>query len=222
MRWELIWTILALPFWPHLGTAIADLLFGDFSPSGRLPVSFPARSGQQPYFYNHASSGRPCVGKNRAYKNCWRTLGNAALYPFGHGLTYTSFEYGAPTFIPAAGMPWDGEIKITTKVTNTGTRTGEEVVQLYVHDVAASRVRPVRELKGFSKIELDAGETQEVTFVLTRSDVSFAALDRTAIESSGNGKTVEPGMFDVWVTASAAAGNATQFELLGPDRRSDL
>ena len=202
------------------GTALADLLFGDFSPSGRLPVSFPVRSGQQPYFYNHASSGRPCTGKQpRRFKNCWREIGNEALYSFGHGLTYTSFSYGAPTFSSAgvAELPWDGSLTITSTVTNTGgERAGEEVVQLYIHDRVASRVRPVRELKGFSKISLEAGASADVAFTLSRHDLAFAVASPHGAAVSGNTAVVEPGMFDVWITSSATAGTASAFELLGP------
>merc|ERR1711871_841581 len=88
------------------GIAIADVLFGDYSPSGRLPISFPIRSGQQPYYYNHMNSGRPCGNKVQSFKNCWREIPNLALYPFGHGLTYTEFKYGQPTVSPASGMAW--------------------------------------------------------------------------------------------------------------------
>jgi beta-glucosidase len=242
------------------GEALADLLFGDHSPEGRLPVSFPVRSGQQPYHYNHASSGRPCVGdsppsaRGRAFKNCWREIANSALYPFvsallfnkyrtqstllsstelgslsvtvflafhqqGHGLTYSSFAYGKPEFSNGGKMAWDGTIEITTKVTNTGAREATETVQLYVHDVVASRVRPVRELKGFEKISLAPGASMAVQFKLDRAMVSFAAVARASIDANGPDTTVEPGMFDVWVAPSATTGgNATQFELLPPSK----
>ena len=113
-------------------------------------------------------------------------------------------------------MAWDGTIKITTKVTNTGARQATEVVQLYVHDVVASRVRPVRELKGFEKVSLAPGESVSVQFTVDRALVSFAAVARGDVEANGSRTTVEPGIFDVWVAPSATAGNATQFELLPP------
>lgn len=191
------------------GAAIADVLFGDYSPSGRLPVSFPQRSGQQPFFYNHMNSGRPCGGRREQWKNCWREITNMALYPFGHGLTYTTFEYSMPTISPASGMEWDGAINISATLTNTGNRAGEEVVQLYVHDRVASRVRPVRELKGFQKVLLQAGESQTVTFPLQRGAVAFTSADNSK-------KEAEPGMFDIWVTSSATAGDAGEFELFAP------
>jgi len=128
------------------GHAIADVLFGDYNPSARLPVSFPLRSGQQPYFYNHPRSGRPELPGESAFKNRWREIPNAPLYPFGHGLSYTTFSYGIPQ-LNTAQLPADGELTVTTTITNTGSVAGEEVVQLYVHDRVASRVRPVRELK---------------------------------------------------------------------------
>jgi len=114
-------------------------------------------------------------------------------------------------------MAWDGTIEITTKVTNTGPREATEVVQLYVHDVVASRVRPVRELKGFEKISLASGASVAVQFTLNRAMVSFAALARGGADANGPEVTVEPGIFDVWVAPSATAGgNSTQFELLPP------
>lgn len=188
------------------GDAIADVLFGHVSPSGRLPVSFPLRSGQQPYFYNHMSSGRPCRGQ--AYQNCWREVPNEALYPFGHGLTYTRFEYSKPVVSPAAGMAWNGNLSVTSTITNVGKRPGEEVVQFYVHDRVASKVRPIRELKGFRKIALAVGESAHVTFTLGRADLTFAA------PQGGPDDVVEPGLFDVWVSPSATTGEAAAFELL--------
>jgi len=197
------------------GNAIADLLFGDFSPSGRLPVSFPIRSGQQPFFYNHMSSGRPCVGETAMWKNCWRQIRNEPLYPFGHGLTYTSFDYSEPTF-SSASLAWDGAINITATVTNVGDRAGEEVVQLYMHDVVASKVRPIRELKGFRKISLQAGESRDVTFTLTRHDLLFAVADPHGKDVDGSKMVVEPGAFDVWISPSATTGESAQFELEAP------
>ena len=132
-------------------------------------------------------------------------------------MTYSSFTYGKPVFSNGGMMAWDGMIEITTKLTNTGAREATEVVQLYVHDVVASRVRPVRELKGFKKVSLAAGASAEVRFTLDRAAVSFAAVARGSVDASGPGTTVEPGTFDVWVAPSATAGgDATQFELLPP------
>ncbi|MCD9088451.1 glycoside hydrolase family 3 N-terminal domain-containing protein [Stenotrophomonas sp. SY1] len=188
------------------GHAVADVLFGDYSPSARLPVSFPLASGQQPYFYNHPRTGRPELPAMSEFKARWREIPNAPLYAFGHGLAYTTFAYGAPQ-LSAAQLDWDGELLITTTVTNTGAVAGEEVVQLYVHDRVASRVRPVRELKDFRKIALAPGESTQVQFRLVREQLAFTGVYE-AFEA-------EPGLFDVWVCASSASGEAVTFELLG-------
>jgi beta-glucosidase len=188
------------------GHGVADVLFGHYNPSGRLPVSFPQVTGQQPYFYNHLRTGRPELPTMSEYKARWREMPNEPLYPFGHGLSYTTFAYGAPQ-LSSATPGWDDTLTVTTTVTNTGRCAGEDVVQLYVHDRVASRVRPVRELKGFRKLLLQPGESAEVVFTLDRHALSFT-----------NGKGVfgaEPGVFDLWVCANAKAGEPVQFELLG-------
>ncbi|TQU12342.1 glycoside hydrolase family 3 C-terminal domain-containing protein, partial [Xanthomonas perforans] len=187
------------------GTGVADVLFGDYNPSARLPISFPQVTGQQPYFYNHLRTGRPELPALSEYKARWREMPNEPLYPFGHGLSYTTFAYAQPQ-LSAAQLGWDETLTITTRVTNTGKVAGEEVVQLYVHDRVASRVRPVRELKGFRKVLLQPGESQEVVFTLERDALAFT-----------NHKGIfgaEPGLFDLWVCASAKSGEAVSFELL--------
>ena len=189
------------------GHAVADVLFGDYSPSARLPVSFPQHSGQQPYFYNHLRTGRPELPGMSEFKARWREIPNAPLYAFGHGLGYTTFEYGAPQ-LSAPRLAWDGELRVTTTVTNTGTVAGEEVVQLYVHDHVASRVRPVRELKAFAKVALAPGEAKDVVFRLDRGQLAFTNNEGVF--------TAEPGVFDLWVCASSVSGEAVQFELLPP------
>jgi len=187
------------------GTAVADVLFGDYSPSARLPVSFPQASGQQPYFYNHPRTGRPELPTMSEFKARWREIPNEPLYPFGHGLGYTTFEYGAPR-LDTVALAWGDTLTITTTVRNVGEVEGEEVVQLYVHDRVASRVRPVRELKAFRKIALAPGESAEVVFTLDRHSLAF---------SNPRGEfDAEPGLFDLWVCANALAGEAVQFELL--------
>ncbi|WP_296279793.1 glycoside hydrolase family 3 N-terminal domain-containing protein [Pseudoxanthomonas sp.] len=190
------------------GPALADVVFGDYNPSARLPVSFPQDAGQQPYFYNHPTTGRPNVpGTPRFFQTRWREVSHAALYPFGHGLSYTRFDYGAPQ-LDTARLGWDDALTIRTRVANQGTRDGEEVVQLYLRDRTASRVRPVRELKRFRKIALAAGASQEVVFTLTRADLEFHGVD--------NRPVAEPGLFDLWVAPSSAVGDAVTFELLAP------
>lgn len=187
------------------GHAIADVVFGDYNPSARLPVSFPMAPGQQPFFYNHARTGRPELPDMKEFKARWREIPNAALYPFGHGLGYSTFAYGAPR-PSTARLDWDGMLTVAVTVTNTGERAGEEVVQLYVHDRVASRVRPVRELKNFQKILLEPGQSAEVEFTLDRHALAFTGADGVF--------AAEPGLFDVWATSSSTAGEAVQFELL--------
>ncbi|KXU34741.1 beta-glucosidase [Cephaloticoccus primus] len=186
------------------GHSIADVLFGDYNPSGKLPVSFPQHSGQQPFFYNHLPTGQH-VGGSR-----WREYPNAPLYAFGHGLSYTTFGYGTPR-LSKEKLGWDEELQITTTITNTGKVFGEEVVQLYIRDRVASRVRPVRELKKFTKIGLQPGESQQVSFGLSRHDLEF---------TTQNGDyTAEPGLFDLWVSSASDTGEPVQFELLAPSKR---
>jgi len=189
------------------GHALADILFGAYSPSARcLPVSFPQASGQQPYFYNHPRSGRPELPSMSEFKSRWREFPNTALYAFGHGIGYARFEYEAPR-LSTPQLAWDGELVIRTTLRNTSAVAGEEVVQLYVHDRVASRVRPVRELKAFQKVMVAAGASVEVEFHLDRQQLAFTGVD--------GDYTAEPGLFDVWVCASSVSGDAVSFELLG-------
>ncbi len=180
------------------GNAIADVLFGDYSPSGRLPMSFPREPGQQPYHYAHKPTGRPNPSDDKLepYKTHYRSIPNSALYPFGHGLTYGKIEYSDLT--PDKGvLTAAGEIAFTARITNRGTRAAEEVVQLYIRDRAASVTRPVRELKAFRKLRLAPGASETVRFVLTRRHLEFIGRDLKP--------TVEPGLFDVWIAPSAQA-----------------
>jgi beta-glucosidase len=188
------------------GNAIADVLFGAYSPSGRLPASFPRESGQQPYYYAHKSTGRPNPpGPLEPYKAHFRGIPNGALYPFGHGLTYGKIDYsGFAQSSPR--LPMNGAIELSARVTNRGTRAAEEVVQLYVHDRTASLTRPVRELKAFRKVALAPGESQVVRFTLRAADLAFYG-------PSGKLR-VEPGTFDVWIAPSAESdGVRGSFEL---------
>jgi len=190
------------------GPGVADVVFGDYSPSARLPVSFPQDSGQQPYYYNHRRTGRPEIaGQPYAFKSRWREFTNEALYPFGHGLGYTRFDYAQPT-LGSTRLGWNEVLTVRCKVSNHGERDAEETVQLYIHDKVASRVRPVRELKGFAKVSIPAGSTREVEFALTRHDLAFAGADARPV--------TEPGVFQVWVSPSSTTGEPVEFELLAP------
>jgi beta-glucosidase len=189
------------------GHAIADILFGAHGPSGRLPASFPRAAGQEPYYYAHKSTGRPNPpGPLDAYKAHFRGIPNSALYPFGHGLTYGKIDYsdlalGSPT------LSMSGEIAVSARVTNRGTRAAEEVVQLYTHDRTASVTRPVRELKAYRKVALAAGQSEVVRFTIRAADLAFYGRDNRLV--------VEPGLFDVWVAPSAESdGRHGTFELI--------
>jgi beta-glucosidase len=187
------------------GSAIADVLFGDYSPSGRLPVSFPQDSGQEPYFYNHRTTGRPQDNEGPAFKARYREVSNEALYPFGHGLTYSRFEYGAPQ-LSTEKLAWSATLTIAARITNVGEREAEEVAQLYIRDRVASMTRPVRELKGFRKVRLAPGASTEVQFTLARRELSFYNAQMKFV--------AEPGDFDVWISPSATTGVSKRFELL--------
>jgi beta-glucosidase len=189
------------------GHATADVLFGAYSPSARLPVSFPRRSGQQPYYYAHKRTGRPNPeGQLADYKARFRGITNTALYPFGHGLTYGKIEY-SDLKLSAPSISMNGTIQVSARVTNRGRRRAEEVVQLYVHDKVASITRPVRELKAFRKITLAPGESQTVRFTISPANLSFYGTN--------NRPTVEAGAFDVWIAPSAEAeGVRGTFELM--------
>ncbi len=184
------------------GNAIADVLFGDVNPSAKLSASFPNASGQEPYFYNHKSTGRPAPATgDQNYKARYRETRNEALYPFGHGLSYTSFAIG-DVKVPAQ---MTASVEILATVTNTGTVRGDEVVQLYVHDRVASHTRPVRELKGFDRVSLAPGAAKTVRFTLARDDLRFWG---------DNGWVVEPGLFDIWVATSSTSGEKQSLEVI--------
>lgn len=182
------------------GNSVADILFGKFAPSGRLPLSFPRRSGQEPYYYEHKSTGRPNPpGPREPYKAQFRGITNSALYPFGHGLTFGDIAYGGLALSTEA-LPMNGTLQVSAQITNRGPRAAEEVAQLYIHDKAASITQPVRELKAFRKVALNPGESKTVTFTLTSADLGF-------LDAAGR-PTVEAGEFDLWIAPSAEAEGA--------------
>ncbi len=166
------------------GNAVADVLFGDYNPSGKLPMSFPRSIGQIPVYYNHKNTGRPYHGKydepanTRQYVSKYRDIKNSPLYPFGYGLSYSKFEYSDIT-LTSPTLTSNGKIQASVKVTNTSKIDGEEVVQLYIRDLVGSVTRPVKELKGFQKILIPAGETKTITFDITEKELSFYRADMT-------------------------------------------
>ena len=153
------------------GHAIADVLFGDYNPSGKLPASFPRSVGQIPVYYAHKNTGRPATPGN-VFSSRYIDMPNEPLYPFGYGLSYTTFEYSAPR-LSAAEMTPGGSVEVTATVKNTGERVGTEVVQLYVRDLVGSVTRPVKELKGFRRVTLEPGESKDVSFTLEAPDLAF-------------------------------------------------
>jgi beta-glucosidase len=190
------------------GNAIADVLFGDANPGGKLPVTFPRSVGQEPFYYNHMNTGRPPDARNK-YTSKYLDVSWAPLYPFGYGLSYTRFrlsdlQTSAKTIRP------DGRLNVSVEVQNRGQRTGDEVVQLYIRDVAASVTRPVKELKGFQRITLRAGETRRIEFTLTPELLGFYNREMQFV--------VEPGEFQVMVGTSSADEHELQttFEVVRP------
>lgn len=185
------------------GPAIVDTLFGDTVPSGKLPVTFPRSLGQVPIYYDHLSTGRPVIpGAFDHFTSRYLDSPDDPAFPFGFGLSYTDFKY-SPTRVSTDGR----SVRVSGDVTNTGTVTADEIVQLYSHQRAASVARPVRELKGFKRVHLAPGESQTVTFDLNRNDLAFCGMDMH--------DRFEPGSFDFWVAPDSVSGVAATIEL-GP------
>ena len=171
------------------GNGIADVLFGDYNPAGKLPVSFPRNVGQEPLYYNQKNTGRP-YNEHHVTFSGYTDSKKTALYPFGFGLSYTSFSY-ANLKVTQETMSSEGKITLSVEVKNTGNIDGEEVVQLYIRDLVASIVRPVKELKGFQKLLIKAGETKTVSFVIDKEVLHFYTINRKW--------EVEIGEFDLFV-----------------------
>ena len=187
------------------GHAIADILLGKVDPSGKLPVSFPWESGQEPFYYDRKSTGRPVLGNGSTeYKARYATTDNSARFPFGHGLTYTDFVLDQLKLSDTA-LRWDAAIEVTARITNKGDRKGSEVVQLYTRDRVASRTRPIRELKRMARVTLNPGESKTVRFSLSRVDLEFVGARSQRI--------AEPGAFDLWVGQSSVGGLKGEFTL---------
>jgi beta-glucosidase len=176
------------------GRAIADVLFGDYAPSGKLPMSFPRAVGQLPLYYNHKNTGRPRGNSSSVYWSHYTDEANTPLYPFGYGLSYTTFSY-SDVRLSAKEIAAGKSLDVAVTVKNTGARPGTEVVQVYVRDLVGSVTRPVKELKAFRRIELQPGEAKDVTFTLTAADLAFYT-------AAGRWEA-EPGEFQVFVGGSS-------------------
>ena len=185
--------------------AISDVLFGDVNPSGKLPVSFPRSVGQIPLFYNHKNTGRPHRGdKFEKFRSNYLDVPNTPQYAFGYGLSYTTFDYG-DVRLSADKMSESGSIEATVRVTNSGKRDGVEVVQLYIRDLVGTSTRPVKELKGFRRVALKAGESKDVTFTIDASLLKYYNYDLQYV--------CEPGDFDVMIGGSSDAVRTARFTL---------
>ena len=185
------------------GHAIADVLFGDYNPSGKLPVSFPRLVGQEPLYYNHKNTGRPGPEPGVTWSH-YTDVSNDPLYPFGFGLSYTSFTYSEPK-LSAAEIDANGQLQVSVTVTNSGQRAGTEIVQLYVRDLVGSVTRPVKELKGFERVGLAPGQARDVTFTLKPADLAFYTA-RGRWEA-------EPGAFKVFVGGNSRDVKEASFTL---------
>lgn len=203
------------------GPALANLLAGKVNFSGRCPASFPRMSGQVPLYYNHKNTGRPAaemtlindieLEAGQTSTGCtsyYLDAGDGPLYPFGYGLSYTTFSYSTPV-LSSDKITTDGTLTVKCTVTNTGEREGAEVAQLYIRDHVASLIRPVRELRGFEKVTLKPGESRELEFTLTPEDLAFHV--------DGAKTVVEPGEFSVWVAPDAKQGTPVRFDVTEPE-----
>ena len=190
----------------HLGTqsgnAIAQILYGDYNPSGKLPMTFPRSVGQVPIYYNYKNTGRPVMpAPDIVFWSHYSDEDNSPLYPFGHGLSYTTFEYKNLSVTNVS----KNKVKISVSVTNTGKVKGKEVIQLYLQDMYASVTRPVKELKGFELAEFNPNETKVFDFILTEKELGFYSNEGEFI--------VEPGEFKVFVGGSSKTVLEKEFEL---------
>lgn len=187
------------------GNAVADVLFGKYNPSGKLPITFPVNVGQIPIYYNHKNTGRPYVGdKTDKFKSQYIDIENDPLFPFGFGLSYTTFSY-SDLKLDKQKISGNGSINVSVKLTNTGKYDGTEVAQLYIRDMVGSITRPVKELKGYQKVFLKAGESKILNFTLTSNDLAFY---NTNLQFKA-----EPGDFKVFVGTNSVNCLEAGFEL---------
>jgi beta-glucosidase len=185
------------------GDAVADILSGEYNPSGRLVVSFPRNVGQIPIFYNTRTTGRPFRAEEK-YTSKYLDVPNDPLYPFGYGLSYTSFEYSPPR-PNATGLSRGDSLFVSVTVTNSGPRRGEETAQLYIRDMVGSVTRPVMELKGFRKVLLDPGQQETITFTITEKDLEFYDINMNLV--------AEPGEFRVYTGPNSRDVQEASFTL---------
>lgn len=185
------------------GHALADIIYGDYNPSGKLPMSFPRHEGQIPIYYNHKNTGRP-LNPSDKYTTKYLDAPNTPLYSFGYGLSYTTFNYSKP-MVAKTIFGLNESIVVNVEVTNSGNFDGEEVVQLYIRDLVASVTRPVKELKAFQKLMIKKGETKRVTFTLTGKD--FEMYNQTMK------RVVEPGEFQIFVGGSSDVDSKIKIQL---------
>ncbi len=183
------------------GFALGEILFGNESPSGRLPITFPRATGQVPIYYNQKNSGRP-VHHAGPFKTRYIDLPPVPLFPFGFGLAYTQFEYSN---LKLGSETLRSSLEVSADVTNIGTRSGVEIAQLFVRDLVGSLTRPIRELKGFQRLTLQPGETRRVTFSLREEQLAFTRADGTF--------GVEPGSFNIWIAPDSQRGLRGEFRL---------
>lgn len=197
-------------WWPGTrgGDAIAQTLFGANNPNGKLPMSFPRNIGQLPLYYNHKNTGRPYLGATdpeQKYKSQYTDVANSPLYAFGFGLSYTTFEY-SNLKISSDTIKFNEKLKVSVDVKNTGNYDGQEIVQLYIRDLVGSVTRPVKELKGFEKINLKRGETKTVSFEISSEDLKFYNLEMK--------NEAETGSFEVFVGENSNTDRKANFELV--------
>jgi beta-glucosidase len=179
------------------GNALADVLYGDYNPSGKLPMTFPRHEGQIPIYYNYKNTGRPFVPDIK-WNSKYIDMPNTPLFPFGFGLSYTTFSYGQPKTTKSIYNSKDN-IVVTVDIQNTGNYNGEEVVQLYIRDLVSSITRPVKELKGFQKVFLKKGEKKTITFSLTQNELSFYNQHMEWV--------TEPGDFEIFIGGNSDTQN---------------
>jgi len=192
------------------GRAVADLLSGAVNPSGKLSITFPRTVGQIPVYYSHKNTGRPALGAGTTqftdpFRSTWIDETNDPLYPFGYGLSYTCFTY-ENLEVATPRVQLGGVLRVSATVSNTGSRAGDEVVQLYVRDLVGSVTRPVKELMGFRRLTLEVGESRVVSFEVPVDSLGFHGLE--------NGYTVEPGAFQVWIGPGSSEGIQGSFEVV--------